>query len=99
MKSILSGPAGGVVGYALTSWDAEEKAPIIGFDVGGTSTDVSRFAGRYESVAETTTAGISINVPQLEINTVRTRGLGRDTQTCEQLLICGGRSQRAVVAV
>ncbi|TXT07669.1 uncharacterized protein COLE_04593 [Cutaneotrichosporon oleaginosum] len=74
LKSILSGPAGGVVGYALTSWDEEEKAPIIGFDVGGTSTDVSRFAGRYESVAETTTAGIAINVPQLDINTVAAGG-------------------------
>ncbi|KAL1405679.1 hypothetical protein Q8F55_009318 [Vanrija albida] len=74
LKSILSGPAGGVVGYALTSWDEEERAPIIGFDVGGTSTDVSRFAGRYESVAETTTAGISINVPQLDINTVAAGG-------------------------
>ncbi|BEJ15272.1 hypothetical protein CspHIS471_0410390 [Cutaneotrichosporon sp. HIS471] len=74
LKSILSGPAGGVVGYALTSWDEGEKAPIIGFDVGGTSTDVSRFAGRYESVAETTTAGIAINVPQLDINTVAAGG-------------------------
>ena len=74
LRSLLSGPAGGVVGYALTSWDEEEKAPIIGFDVGGTSTDVSRFAGRYESVAETTTAGIAINVPQLDINTVAAGG-------------------------
>lgn len=74
LKSILSGPAGGVVGYALTSWDAAERAPIIGFDVGGTSTDVSRFAGRYESVPETTTAGIAINVPQLDINTVAAGG-------------------------
>lgn len=74
LKSILSGPAGGVVGYALTSWDEEEKAPVIGFDVGGTSTDVSRFAGRYESVAETFTAGVAINVPQLDINTVAAGG-------------------------
>ncbi|KAG1782155.1 Hydantoinase/oxoprolinase-domain-containing protein [Suillus placidus] len=55
LKSILSGPAGGVVGYALTSWDADRKYPIIGLDVGGTSTDVSRFDGRYEVVYETTT--------------------------------------------
>lgn len=74
LKSILSGPAGGVVGYALTSWDEQERAPVIGFDVGGTSTDVSRFAGKYESVAETATAGIAINVPQLDINTVAAGG-------------------------
>jgi 5-oxoprolinase (ATP-hydrolysing) len=44
LKAILSGPAGGVVGYALTSYDPETKIPIIGFDMGGTSTDVSRYA-------------------------------------------------------
>lgn len=65
LKSILSGPAGGVVGYALTSWDEEKKTPVIGLDVGGTSTDVSRFDGRYEVVYETTTAGVTIQSPQL----------------------------------
>ncbi|TFK71412.1 5-oxoprolinase [Pluteus cervinus] len=74
LKSILSGPAGGVVGYALTSWDAEEKRPVIGIDVGGTSTDVSRFDGRYEVVYETTTAGVTIQSPQLDINTVAAGG-------------------------
>ncbi|KAF5375838.1 hypothetical protein D9615_008173 [Tricholomella constricta] len=74
LKSILSGPAGGVVGYALTSWDPERKHPIIGLDVGGTSTDVSRFDGRYEIVYETTTAGVTIQSPQLDINTVAAGG-------------------------
>ncbi|KAF9523333.1 Hydantoinase/oxoprolinase-domain-containing protein [Crepidotus variabilis] len=74
LKSILSGPAGGVVGYALTSWDEEKKIPIIGLDVGGTSTDVSRFDGRYEVVYETTTAGVTIQSPQLDINTVAAGG-------------------------
>ncbi|KAF8966099.1 Hydantoinase/oxoprolinase-domain-containing protein [Flammula alnicola] len=74
LKSILSGPAGGVVGYALTSWDEKEKHPIIGLDVGGTSTDVSRFDGRYEVVYETTTAGVTIQSPQLDINTVAAGG-------------------------
>ncbi|KAG5730187.1 hypothetical protein E4T56_gene11688 [Termitomyces sp. T112] len=74
LKSILSGPAGGVVGYALTSWDSKEKHPIIGLDVGGTSTDVSRFDGRYEVVYETTTAGVTIQSPQLDINTVAAGG-------------------------
>ncbi|PPQ65042.1 hypothetical protein CVT26_015738 [Gymnopilus dilepis] len=74
LKSILSGPAGGVVGYALTSWDEKEKHPIIGLDVGGTSTDVSRYDGRYEVVYETTTAGVTIQSPQLDINTVAAGG-------------------------
>ncbi|KAG6336202.1 hypothetical protein ID866_2879 [Astraeus odoratus] len=74
LKSILSGPAGGVVGYALTSWDEQRKYPIIGIDVGGTSTDVSRFDGRYEVVYETTTAGVTIQSPQLDINTVAAGG-------------------------
>src|SRR5699024_8801329 len=42
LRAILSGPAGGVVGYALTSYDPETQIPVIGFDMGGTSTDVSR---------------------------------------------------------
>lgn len=66
LKSIISGPAGGVVGMALTSWDETDSRPIIGLDMGGTSTDVSRFAGRYEQVFETTLAGVTIQSPQLE---------------------------------
>ena len=74
LTAILSGPAGGVVGYAQTSWDDEEKRAVIGFDMGGTSTDVSRYAGTYEHVFETTTAGVSIQSPQLDINTVAAGG-------------------------
>lgn len=74
LRAILSGPAGGVVGYAQTSWDAEERKPVIGFDMGGTSTDVSRYAGVYDHVFETTTAGISIQSPQLDIHTVAAGG-------------------------
>ncbi|GAA6064254.1 hypothetical protein JCM10212_006403 [Sporobolomyces blumeae] len=74
LKSILSGPAGGVVGFALTSWDEERKIPVIGFDMGGTSTDVSRYGGSFETVYETTTAGVSIQSPQLDINTVAAGG-------------------------
>ncbi|KAK7032586.1 hypothetical protein VNI00_012849 [Paramarasmius palmivorus] len=74
LKSILSGPAGGVVGYALTSWDEKQKTPVIGLDIGGTSTDVSRFSGRYEVTYETTTAGVTIQSPQLDINTVAAGG-------------------------
>ncbi|KAH8888017.1 hydantoinase [Thozetella sp. PMI_491] len=74
LKSILSGPAGGVVGYAQTTWDAEEKKPVIGFDMGGTSTDCSRFSGTYEHTFESTTAGVTIQSPQLDINTVAAGG-------------------------
>ncbi|KAL9537007.1 hypothetical protein MBANPS3_012169 [Mucor bainieri] len=73
-KAILSGPAGGVVGYALTTFDKQSKVPVIGFDMGGTSTDVSRFDGHYEHVFETTTAGVTIQAPQLDINTVAAGG-------------------------
>ncbi|KIY97611.1 5-oxoprolinase (ATP-hydrolysing) [Monoraphidium neglectum] len=88
-KAILSGPAGGYVGYALTTrWHGargggEEGAEdgvgmqVIGFDMGGTSTDVSRYAGTYEHVFETTTAGVTIQAPQLDINTVAAGGGSR----------------------
>ncbi|KAF2760076.1 hypothetical protein EJ05DRAFT_462125 [Pseudovirgaria hyperparasitica] len=78
LRAILSGPAGGVVGYALTSYDPETKTPVIGFDMGGTSTDVSRYgAGKYDHVFETTTAGVTIQSPQLDINTVAAGGGSR----------------------
>jgi len=78
LKAILSGPAGGVVGYALTSYDPKTRTPVIGFDMGGTSTDVSRYgSGRYEHVFETTTAGVTIQSPQLDINTVAAGGGSR----------------------
>lgn len=74
LRAILSGPAGGVVGYAKTSYDEDERTPIIGFDMGGTSTDVSRYAGELEQIFETTTAGVTIQSPQLDINTVAAGG-------------------------
>ncbi|CAK0741638.1 hypothetical protein CVIRNUC_001340 [Coccomyxa viridis] len=79
-KAVLSGPAGGYVGYALTTqWEGQEasKLQMIGFDMGGTSTDVSRFAGSYEHVFESTTAGVTIQAPQLDINTVAAGGGSR----------------------
>jgi 5-oxoprolinase (ATP-hydrolysing) len=78
LRAILSGPAGGVVGYALTSYDPATKIPVIGFDMGGTSTDVSRYgSGKYDHVFETTTAGVTIQSPQLDINTVAAGGGSR----------------------
>ncbi len=78
LRAILSGPAGGVVGYAVTSYDVKTRTPVIGFDMGGTSTDVSRYgSGSYEHVFETTTAGVTIQSPQLDINTVAAGGGSR----------------------
>ncbi|CAH0054766.1 unnamed protein product [Clonostachys solani] len=74
LRAILSGPAGGVVGYAKTSWHADDRVPVIGFDMGGTSTDVSRFGGELSHVFETTTAGVTIQSPQLDISTVAAGG-------------------------
>lgn len=74
LRAILSGPAGGVVGYAKTSYDEDERTPVIGFDMGGTSTDVSRYAGELEQIFETTTAGVTVQSPQLDINTVAAGG-------------------------
>ncbi|XP_040444108.1 5-oxoprolinase isoform X4 [Falco naumanni] len=76
-RAILSGPAGGVVGYAMTTYRREDGQPVIGFDMGGTSTDVSRYAGEYEHVFEASTAGVSIQAPQLDINTVAAGGGSR----------------------
>lgn len=84
-RSILSGPAGGVVGYAATSYHEQHdvpsvpygsppstvhtaqlyKTPVIGFDMGGTSTDVSRYSGSFEHVFESSIAGITLQSPQV----------------------------------
>ncbi|KAJ3462299.1 hypothetical protein MRS44_007085 [Fusarium solani] len=74
LRAILSGPAGGVIGYAKSCYDAGEKRPLLGFDMGGTSTDVSRFAGTSDHVFETETAEVTLQVPQLDINTVAAGG-------------------------
>ncbi|KAJ5123783.1 Hydantoinase B/oxoprolinase-domain-containing protein [Penicillium atrosanguineum] len=74
MRAILSGPAAGVIGYASTSWDRETKVPVIGFDMGGTSTDVSRFDGHLDHTFSSSISGVSIQAPQLDINTVAAGG-------------------------
>ncbi len=70
-KAILSGPAAGVLGYAKTCYNQKNKIPLVGFDMGGTSTDVSRFAGQFEHQFESLTAGVFIQAPQLDISTVK----------------------------
>jgi len=71
--AILSGPAGGIVGMARTSADAGFDK-VIGFDMGGTSTDVSHFAGGFERAYETVVAGVRVRAPMLHIHTVAAGG-------------------------
>ncbi|HEX4534770.1 MAG TPA: hydantoinase B/oxoprolinase family protein [Rhizomicrobium sp.] len=71
--AIVSGPAGGVVGMAETAREAGFER-VIGFDMGGTSTDVSRFDGTFERVYETEVAGVRLRTPMLAINTVAAGG-------------------------
>ncbi|MFM1842832.1 MAG: hypothetical protein RLZZ490_1569, partial [Cyanobacteriota bacterium] len=71
--SILSGPAGGIVGAVKTATQAG-FGKIITFDMGGTSTDVAHFAGEYERLWETEIAGVRMRVPSLDIHTVAAGG-------------------------
>ncbi|MGB0498907.1 MAG: hydantoinase B/oxoprolinase family protein, partial [Rubricella sp.] len=71
--AILSGPAGGVVGAVATSRIAGEER-IIGFDMGGTSTDVCHYAGEFERVLNTQVAGVRITAPMMNIHTVAAGG-------------------------
>ena len=71
--SILSGPAGGVVGFSRVARRAGFQR-AIGFDMGGTSTDVARFDGRFELEYETEKAGVRIVAPMLAIETVAAGG-------------------------
>ena len=71
--AILSGPAGGVVGAVRTSQIAGQGR-IIGFDMGGTSTDVCHFAGELERVLNTEIAGVRITAPMMMIHTVAAGG-------------------------
>mgnify|MGYP002788523954 CR=1 FL=1 len=75
--AILSGPAGGIVGMVRTALQAGHRR-VIGFDMGGTSTDVSHFAGAdagdYERAFETTVAGVRLRAPMMSIHTVAAGG-------------------------
>ncbi|KAH3680926.1 hypothetical protein WICMUC_000069 [Wickerhamomyces mucosus] len=71
INSILSGPAGGVVGCAKTSFSG---IPTINYDAGGTSTDVSRYSGSFDHVFETSLDGVIIQAPQLDIKTIAAGG-------------------------
>jgi 5-oxoprolinase (ATP-hydrolysing) len=71
--SILSGPAGGIVGMVRASQLAGFER-VIGFDMGGTSTDVSHFSGEFERVFETQVAGVRMRAPMMSIHTVAAGG-------------------------
>ena len=71
--AILSGPAGGIVGMAKTG-EASGFDRVIGFDMGGTSTDVSHYAGGYELTNEAEVAGTRIRAPMMSIHTVAAGG-------------------------
>jgi len=71
--AVLSGPAGGIVGAAKSGGRAG-VSHIIGFDMGGTSTDVSHYAGNYERVFDTMVAGVRITAPMMDIHTVAAGG-------------------------
>ncbi|MGM0659894.1 MAG: hydantoinase B/oxoprolinase family protein [Pseudomonadota bacterium] len=71
--AILSGPAGGVVGMARTAEIAGFEK-VIGFDMGGTSTDVAHFAGDYERALDTEVAGVRMRAPMMRVHTVAAGG-------------------------
>ncbi|HTK35486.1 MAG TPA: hydantoinase B/oxoprolinase family protein [Caulobacteraceae bacterium] len=71
--AVLSGPAGGIVGMARTAMEAG-FGQVVGFDMGGTSTDVSHFAGEYERTTDSVVAGVRLRAPMLAIHTVAAGG-------------------------
>ena len=75
--AILSGPAGGVVGMMAAStphFDEPRQVHLIGFDMGGTSTDVSHYAGEFELTDESVVAGVRVRAPMMQIHTVAAGG-------------------------
>jgi 5-oxoprolinase (ATP-hydrolysing) len=74
--AILSGPAGGIVGMVRTA-QAHGHAKLIGFDMGGTSTDVSHFAGEYERAFDTEVGGIRVRAPMMSIHSIAAGGGSR----------------------
>ena len=71
--AILSGPAGGVVGMVASS-EPHGADRLIGFDMGGTSTDVSHYSGQFELADESVVAGVRIRAPMMQIHTVAAGG-------------------------
>ena len=72
-EAVLSGPAGGIVGMARTAAEAGFHR-VLGFDMGGTSTDVCHYAGHFERTTESVVAGVRIRAPMMDIHTVAAGG-------------------------
>ncbi|MCZ8322578.1 MAG: hydantoinase B/oxoprolinase family protein [Novosphingobium sp.] len=92
--AILSGPAGGIVGMARTA-EASGAPKVIGFDMGGTSTDVSHYAGQFERDSEVRVANVRIRTPMLRIHTVAAGG-GSICRFDARRLVVGPESAGAV---
>src|ERR1700723_2203865 len=71
--AILSGPAGGIVGMVRTA-QSQGHGKLIGFDMGGTSTDVSHFAGEYERTFDTEVGGVRVRAPMMSIHSIAAGG-------------------------
>lgn len=93
-EALLSGPAGGVVGIAKSCFDETVGTPLIGFDMGGTSTDICRYDGKYDYLTESCIADRTLNLPMLNIQTVAAGG-GSILFARSGLLIVGPESAGA----
>lgn len=108
--AVLSGPAGGVVACAAVA-EALGLAAVIGFDMGGTSTDVTRWAGEFERRPETEVAGVRVRTPMLAIHTVAAGGgsicrfrdgrltVGPDSAGADPGPLCYGREHAAALTI
>jgi len=108
--AVLSGPAGGVVAIAAVARELG-LAQVIGFDMGGTSTDVTRFAGRFERRHEAEVAGVRVRTPMLAIHTVAAGGgsvcrvdggrltVGPDSAGADPGPLCYGRTNAGQLTI
>ena len=108
--AVLSGPAGGVVAIAAVARELG-LAQVIGFDMGGTSTDVTRFAGRFERRHEAEVAGVRVRTPMLAIHTVAAGGgsvcrvdgerltVGPDSAGADPGPLCYGRASACQLTI
>ena len=108
--AVLSGPAGGVVACAAVAELLGLEA-VIGFDMGGTSTDVTRWAGEFERRAETEVAGVRVRTPMLAIHTVAAGGgsicrfagqrltVGPDSAGADPGPLCYGRAHATELTI
>lgn len=94
--AILSGPAGGVVGMAAACAPLGHDR-LIGFDMGGTSTDVAHYAGRYELTGDSVVAGVRVAAPMMQIHTVAA-GAGRSAVLTDRAFALGRKVRARILA-